>query len=77
MTEWTELARRSADGVDVTLLWMRDGGAEGALVCVCDRRKGAYFEIPVERDLILDVFRDPFAHRASSSLDYEDRRLAA
>jgi hypothetical protein len=40
----TELAHPSGAGVDVTLLWVRRGGSDETLVCVSDRRDGAYFE---------------------------------
>lgn len=73
----TELAHRSSAGVDVTLLWARCDGADELLVCVCDRRDGAYFEISPEPDLALDVYYHPFVYRDLSTLDYEDSRLAA
>jgi hypothetical protein len=74
----TELAHRSDAGVDVTLVWIRNGGgADETRVCVSDLREGAYFEIPTEPYLALDVFYHPFAYRDFSTLDYEDSRLAA
>jgi hypothetical protein len=76
-TTWTELAHRSSAGVDVTLLWGRRGGADEMVVCVCDQRRGAYFEMPTDPQLALDVYYHPFAYRGSSTLDYEDSRLAA
>lgn len=72
-----ELAHRSADGVEVTLVWVRRGGADETLVCVSDHRDGAYFEIPAEPHLALDVYYHPFAYRDFSTVDYEDIRLAA
>jgi hypothetical protein len=72
-----ELAHRSGDGVDVTLVWVHDGNAHCIRVCVCDRREGAYFEIDAEPYLALDVFYHPYFYRDFSSLDYEDLRLAA
>jgi hypothetical protein len=73
----TELARRGGAGIDVTLVWVRREGANEALVCVCDRQEGAYFEIPAQPYLALDVYYYPFAYRDFSTVDYEDRRLAA
>jgi hypothetical protein len=73
-TPWIELAQRSSAGIDVTLLW---GGADEVVVCVCDQRDGAYFEIPTDARLALQVYYHPFAYRDSSTLDYEDSRLAA
>jgi hypothetical protein len=73
----TELAHRSSDGVDVTLVWVRGDDEDKAVVCVCDSRQGAYFEIAAEPYLALDVYYHPFAYRDFSTLDYEDSRLAA
>ena len=76
-TTRTELDHRSSDRVDVTLFWVTGDGVDGVVVCVCDRRQGAYFEIPTEPHLALDVFYHPFAYRDFSTVDYEDSRLAA
>jgi hypothetical protein len=73
----TELAHRSGDGIEVTLLWVRGSGNDATIVCVYDRREGAYFEIPAEPWLALDVYNHPFAYRDFSTLDYHDSRLAA
>jgi hypothetical protein len=72
-----ELAHRSGDGVEVTLLWVRGDDADKTLVCVSDHREGAYFEIPAAPDLALDVYYHPFAFRNFSTVDCEDSRLAA
>jgi hypothetical protein len=72
-----ELAQRSSEGLDVTLVWVQEGGEDKAVVCVCDRREGAYFEIPTEPNLALDVYYHPFAYRDFSIVDYEDSRLTA
>jgi hypothetical protein len=73
----TELAQRSSGDIDVTLLWVRRGAVDEALVCVSDRREGSYFEIPAEPYLALDVYYHPFAYRDFSTVDYEDGRRAA
>jgi hypothetical protein len=73
----TELAHRSSDGMDVTLVWVRGDAEDKAVVCVCDRRQGAYFEIAAEPYLALDVYYHPFAFRDFSTSDYKDSRLAA
>ena len=73
----TELAHRSSNGIEVTLIWMHADDDDKALVCVCDRREGAYFEIRAERYLALDVYYHPFAYRDFSTFDYKDIRLAA
>jgi len=74
-----ELAHRSTEGLDVTLLWCpQDGSSEEMIiVCVCDYREGVYFEIPAEPYLALHVYNHPFAYRDFSSIDYQDDRLAA
>jgi hypothetical protein len=74
---WKELAHRSGDGVDVTLVWVQGDGDDKAVVFVSDLREGAYFEIPTQPDLALDVYYHPFAYRDFSTIDYEDSRLAA
>lgn len=73
----TELAHRSGDGIDVTLFWVRGSRNDATIVCVCDRREGAYFEIAAEPYLALDVYHHPFAYRDLSTLDCRDSRLAA
>ncbi len=78
----TELAHRSSDGMDVTLVWVQGDRRDGednvcVCVCVCDRREGAYFEIPAQPYLALDVYYHPFAYWDFSTLDSEDSRLAA
>jgi hypothetical protein len=73
---WKELAHRSSDGLAVTLVWVQ-GDDNDAVVFVRDRREGAYFEIPVEPHLALDVYYHPFAYRNFSTLHYNDSRLVA
>jgi hypothetical protein len=72
-----ELAHRSNAGIDVTLLWVRRAGVDRALVCVCDRREGSYFEIAVDPYLALDVYNHPYFYRDFSTVDYQDTRLVA
>jgi hypothetical protein len=63
--------------MDVTLVWVRGDREDSVVVCVCDRREGAYFEIPAEPCLALEVYYHPFAYRDFSTVDYEDSQLAA
>jgi hypothetical protein len=72
-----ELAHRSSGDMDVTLIWLQSDGEDEAVVCVCDRREGAYFEIPTEPYLALEVYYHPFVYRGFSTVDYEDRRMVA
>ena len=75
-TRRTELAHRRSDGVEVTLTWVHGAGEDATVVSVYDSREGAYFEIPAEPFLALDVYHHPFAYRDFSTVDYEDSRLA-
>ena len=70
-----ELAQRSNNGIEVTLLW--DRVADNLTVCVCDKRQGAYFEIHPVAYLALDVYHHPYAYRDCSDVDYQDQRLTA
>jgi len=70
-----ELAHRSNDGMDVTLFWRPATG--GLTVCVCDHRRGAYFEIEPEPRLALDAYNHPYSYASRSVVRYEDERLAA
>ena len=76
-TTRTELAHRSSAGIDVTLAWVRCDGVDAAIVCVYDGREGAYFEIPAEPYLALDICHHPLAYRDFSSSGDTNRRLAA
>ena len=69
-TQFRELARRSNNGVDVTLSW--DAETDELLVCVYDERRDVYFEIHTERDFALDIYYHPYAH-----VGYGDDGLAA
>lgn len=75
--EWTELAHRVNDGLDVMLVWVHGGGVDETVVSVCDTREGTYFEIPAEPDLAFDVYNHPFAYRDAGSPYCEPSRLAA
>ena len=73
---WTELASRSGDGLDVTLVWARRDGTDEVVVRVADFKAGAYFEIPAEPARALDVFYHPFAHQGVKTADDAGRRAA-
>jgi hypothetical protein len=58
-----ELASRESDGIHVSLLWSR---ADNTLsVVVRDGRTGDEFSLTAGRDEAMDVFRHPFAYRAT------------
>jgi hypothetical protein len=56
----TELAHRSSNGIDVTLLWSRTTGC--VHVAVADIRDGSRFTVEVPREKALEVFHHPFAY---------------
>ena len=58
-----ELDHRSDEFAEVTLLWVTGDGVDETVVCVLAKHEGAYFEIPTEPYLALDVFNHPFAYR--------------
>jgi hypothetical protein len=60
----TELHHRSADGIEVSLLWSRVTNA--LTVAVEDSRSGVSFEVPAPADKALDVFEHPFAYTAAA-----------
>ena len=66
-----ELAHRSGDGLEVSLLW--DPRDDSLSVRVKDTREGARYDIPVADAKPLDVFEHPFAYLAR----YEAALLAA
>jgi hypothetical protein len=70
-----ELAHRSNDGLDVTLFWHPD--TNDVTVCVCDQRRGAYFELEPDPAHALDAYYHPYSYASHSSVHYEDSRLAA
>jgi hypothetical protein len=55
-----ELSARSADGVDVRLMW--SPADESVAVIVTDTRTGIEFEVPVGDADPMDVFRHPYYH---------------
>jgi hypothetical protein len=61
-TALTELHHRSADGIEVSLLWSRITNA--LTVAVDDSRSGLSFEVPAPADRALDVFEHPYAYAA-------------
>ena len=74
-SERRELARRSGAGVDVTLYWHPT--LDELIVCVCDKRRGAHFEIRPARYLALDVYYHPYAYAdLEDGYEKENRRAA-
>jgi hypothetical protein len=64
-----ELARRSADGVEVALQWTRS--TDTVSVSVYDRRTAETFELVLASDDdALDVFSHPYAYAAWRGLEF-------
>jgi hypothetical protein len=57
-----ELAYRTTDGIDVTLLWSREDNS--LTVVVNDSHSGEQLLVPVGGDSPLDVFHHPYAYAA-------------
>ena len=66
----TELHHRSADGIEVSLLWSRVTNA--LTVAVEDSRSGQSFVLPAPAEKALDVFEHPFAYAARRSPELLD-----
>jgi hypothetical protein len=68
ITEARELDARSANGIEVRLLWH---GADVVSVAVFDATHGDAIEFVVEPDEALDAFHHPFAYAASHGVPFE------
>jgi hypothetical protein len=72
--ERRELAHRSANGIDVSLLW--DPEQDSLAVLAFDTRDGECLEVEVrEGDDPMDVFEHPFAYAAHRAGTLEPLRL--
>jgi hypothetical protein len=60
VTNIRELAHRTADGVEVSLLW--NAGDDSLRVVVVDARAGTAFEVTAPSENALDVFYHPYAY---------------
>ena len=68
-TDTRELDYRTADGVEVALLW--HAGRNFLSVVVSDARVGEIFELVLdERDDAMDVFHHPYAYAAHRGLEF-------
>jgi hypothetical protein len=61
-TPLRELAHRTADGIEVTLMW--DPVDDRAFVAVVDTRNGTAFDIEVGDENPMRVFNHPYAYCA-------------
>ena len=71
----SELAQRTSDGIEVTLVWVHDDGEDRVVVTVYDSRNGSFFEIPADGHLALDVYYHPFAYWYFGTVVDADSRL--
>ena len=69
LSEARELDERTADGIDVRLLWYP--ATDTVIVAVFDSTRQEGFELTVESSAALDAFRHPFAYAAYQGLAYE------
>jgi hypothetical protein len=70
-----ELDSRTQDGFHVALLWQP--GTDVVLVEVNDERAGNRFQLVVDGEEALDVFRHPFAYAAYRGVPLADREHEA
>ncbi len=68
-TDPRELAHRSGDGFDISLLWHEE--TDDLTVVVVDQRDGHAFTIDATRENALDVFHHPFAYARERDLPLE------
>jgi hypothetical protein len=66
-----ELDSRTQDGFQVSLLWQP--GTDVVLVEVDDERAGQRFQLVVDGEEALDVFRHPFAYAAYRGIPLAER----
>ena len=70
ITAARELDHRSADGIDVSLLWHPTG--DFLSVVVSDTKLGRAFELVLdEDDDAMDVFTHPYAYAAHRGLEFD------
>jgi hypothetical protein len=62
-TQRRELAHRTSDGIEVTLLWSKPSNR--VAIVVCDSRSGEALEFDVDGSVALDAFNHPYAYAAT------------
>jgi hypothetical protein len=63
VTERRELAHRTTNGIDVTLLWTKSTNA--VAIAVVDTHSGDELEFDVDGSQALDAFNHPYAYAAA------------
>jgi hypothetical protein len=61
-SRWEELASRTSNGLEVTLLWQRDN--DDVHLRVIDVRTDEAFEVTVAGEKALEAFYHPYAYAA-------------
>jgi hypothetical protein len=69
-SDWTELASRDNDGLEVTLLWSKT--ANGVKVAVADTKLDEQFEFDVAGADALAAFYHPFAYATGRGVCFGD-----
>jgi hypothetical protein len=65
-TERRELAQRTADGIEVTLLWTESTNA--VTIAVIDSHSAEELEFEVDASCALDAFNHPYAYAAAQGV---------
>lgn len=73
--DWTELASRENDGLEISLLWSRSG--ERVKVAVRDERRGESFDLDIAGADALSAFHHPFAYAAGRGLRFDSAMRAS
>jgi hypothetical protein len=68
LNDWRELAQRTTDGLEVTLLWSKSH--DRVKVAVADNKTGDEFEFEVAGANALSAFYHPFVFAASRGFGY-------
>jgi hypothetical protein len=66
LTEPRELCTRTADRIEITLLWVPE--TDGLRISVVDERLNRAFEIPVDAGSAMRAFHHPYAYAAERGL---------
>jgi hypothetical protein len=63
LTDRRELARRTSDGIEVTLFWSKPSNQ--VTIAVLDTHSDEAFEFAVDGSAALDAFNHPYAYAAT------------
>jgi hypothetical protein len=73
-TQRSELARRSTDGIEVSLFWSQPSSR--ITIELIDNRIGERLEFEVANDKALDAFRHPYAYAPAQALHLAETKPA-